>query len=80
MPRPIGFVLRSFNVTVAQAIGLVDPVGDLLLHGQRQLDGLRRDGINDELVDGGVYRVTADTLASRVAVGPAGCRSSEFIS
>ena len=45
--RAVGLVLRPLDLPVAQAIGLLEARGDLLLHGQRELECHRRDRLDE---------------------------------
>ena len=48
----VGLVLRSLDLPVAQAIGLVEAGCDLLLDGERHLERHRRDGLDQQRADG----------------------------
>ena len=67
----VDLVRGPFDLAVPEAIGLVEAGGDLLLHGERQLEGHRGDGLDDERGDGGVDLGAQDALARRIAEEPA---------
>jgi hypothetical protein len=63
----VGLVLGPLDLTVAPAVGLGQAVGDLLLDGEGQLHGHRRDRLNEQLADGGIEVGAEQALAGRVA-------------
>jgi hypothetical protein len=67
VPRLVGLVLRTLDLAVPQAISLVDPSRDLFLHGKRELQGHRRDRLDEQLAHGGIDVGADDALAHRVA-------------
>ena len=54
-----------------QAIGLVQAALDLVLHGQGELERHRRDGVDQQLPDGGIDLGAEDALAQGLRVAPA---------
>lgn len=67
VPRLVGLDLRTLDLAVPRAISLLDPSRDLFLHGKRQLEGHRRDRLDEQLAHGGIDVGADDALAHRVA-------------
>jgi hypothetical protein len=49
-----GSVAGPFHVAASQGVGFVGPVFEFALHGEGDLEGEGRDGVEQELADGGV--------------------------
>jgi hypothetical protein len=67
----IGFVLRPFNLSMAEAVGLIQARSDFLLNGKRQIQRHWRDGIDrqltDSLVDAGSYNALTEGISEKAA-------------
>ena len=66
MPRLLGLVQCPLDLAMSQAIGLLQSCRDLLLHGERQIQGHRRHRLDQQLADGGIDLCAEDALAHRV--------------
>ena len=66
MLRLVGFVLGALDLTVAQAVGLVEALVELLLDGEGQLEGHGGDRLDQQLADGGVDVGADEALTGRV--------------
>src|SRR5262249_9380319 len=75
VPRVVGLVLRPLDLATPYAIGLVQARLDLTLHGQRQLERLRRHGVDQQLADGGIDLRAEDALTQGLGVAPAAARA-----
>ena len=71
MAGRVGLVLGAFDLPVAEAIRLVDASLDLVVNGEREIDGLGLHRVDKEASDGAVDRLAEDALAHRLRVGAA---------
>jgi hypothetical protein len=63
----VSFVLGAFNLSVAQPVGFVGAALDLTLHGERELECHRSNGLDQQLADGFVDLDADDALAERIS-------------
>ncbi len=75
MPRLVGLVLRTLDLAVSQAIGLIEAGSDLLLHGERQLQGHRRHRFDEQLANGDIDLGAHDALTRGLAEAPAAAKA-----
>ena len=66
MAGAVHLVLRPFDLAVAQAVGLIEAGGYLLLNGTRHLEGHGGDGLHQQRADGGIDRAAQYALARRI--------------
>ena len=71
MAGVVGFELGPLDVPMAQAVSLFETRLNLLLHGEGQLDGHGRHGLDEQLADGSVDLGPDDALTYGVAVAAA---------
>ena len=63
--------MSTLDLTVTDAVGLIQTRGDFLLHGKRDIQRDRCDAIDEQLTHGSVDAGSDNALAQRIAEEPA---------